>query len=238
MSKQSPIRLQKFLAAAGVASRRKSEGLIIDGHIRVNGHVITELGMRVNPAHDQVECDGKPVVMAAASEVIMLNKPRDYICSTNEEQGRTIYDLLPRDRRLIPIGRLDKQSEGLLLLTNDGELANKLIHPRYGHEKCYHVSVRGEITAQRLEALRKPMVIDDYRIRPCDVDLLELRERETVLCFTLREGRNRQIRQMCEAVNLQVIRLVRVSFATLTLGDLPQGNWRTLYPDEVASLHE
>jgi 23S rRNA pseudouridine2605 synthase len=236
MSTLQSMRLQKFLAAAGVASRRGSEAIIQSGRVSVNGEVVTVMGTTVDPAVDRVELDGQTLKPATSSRTIMLNKPRGYICSTNEEQGRTIYELVPRNERLVPVGRLDKQTEGLILLSGDGELVNKLTHPRYGHEKCYHVSVRGDITPRVLEALRKPMMIDGYRIRPCGVELLESRERETVLIFTLREGRNRQIREMCEQLNLQVIRLVRVSFATLQLGDLTQGEWRPLTESEMASL--
>jgi 23S rRNA pseudouridine2605 synthase len=236
MSEQDPIRLQKFLAAAGVASRRRSETFILEGRICVNGEVVTELGTRVDPNKDQVTCDGQPVSIAPSSETIMLNKPQGYICSSNEAQGRTIYELLPRDRRLVPVGRLDKQSEGLLLLTSDGELANRLMHPRYGHEKCYHVTVRGMVDHDQLQALRRPMTIDGYRIQPCKVEVLTERPLETVLTFILQEGRNRQVRRMCEQVSLQVIRLIRISFASLQLGDLPQGTWRTLTPEEIATL--
>ncbi len=233
------IRLQKLLAARAVASRRTAEGLIAAGRVAVNGILVTQMGSTVDPVTDAITVDGAPLANAIPSRTIMLHKPPGYVCSTNAGQGRTIYTLLQGiSERLLPIGRLDKDSEGLLLLTTDGELANRLMHPRYEHEKVYRVLVAGKITPARLRILNGPMKIETYTTRPARVACLpsSAEERATALEFVLREGRNRQIRRMCEQVGLRVTRLVRTAHAGIQLGALPAGKWRNLTAMELALL--
>jgi 23S rRNA pseudouridine2605 synthase len=233
------IRLHKLIAARGIASRRAAEGLIAAGRVTVNGSVITQMGVAVDPDTDRIAVDGMPLAEPKPMRTIVLHKPVGYVCSTNARQGRTIYNLLKAiPERLVPIGRLDKDSEGVLILTNDGELANRLMHPRYAHEKVYRVNVLGEVTASHLRALNGPMTFDAYRTQPAEVVRLpeQLTHGGATLRFTLREGRNRQIRRMCEQVGLRVTRLVRIAQAGIRLGDLPSGMWRELTADELATL--
>lgn len=235
------IRLQKYLAQSGVASRRASEHLIRDGRIAVNGTVVTTLGTRITPGRDIITTDGVPVAPASSHRTIRLYKPRGYICSASSQQGKTVFSLLNDiDERLFPVGRLDKDSEGLLLLTNDGELANRLTHPRYTHHKCYRVTVSGSIDDSVLQKLNHPMTLDGYCIRPARVSV-ECHRRnsgKTVLRVELQEGRNRQIRNMCAATGLTVHRLVRTQLSALTLGTLKPGQWRDLTPRELAMLQQ
>lgn len=234
------IRLQKVLAERGVASRRHCALVIADGRVAVNGQVVTEPGTRVDPSSDTITLDGGPLPrVKPESRTILLNKPRGYICSTSSREGRTVYDLVPNTaERLVPVGRLDKNSEGLLLLSNDGDLVNRLTHPRFGQEKTYRVTVSGSPTEATLARLRSRMVIDDYRIQPAVVNCLRPAEKaeRAILAFTLTEGRNRQIRKMCATAGLRIHRLVRVSIAGLTLAGLDTGQWRDLTRTEVRRL--
>jgi len=224
---------------AGIASRRASEALIRDGRVRVNGVTVTEMGTTVIPGTDAILVNGKAAVFDAPALTLMLNKPDGYICSADRTQGETVFYLL-RDipQRLFTIGRLDKHSEGLLLLTNDGELANRLTHPRYEHRKIYEVSVAGPVSAGVLKRLNGPLVLDGSPIRPAMVlqKAWQADERRTLLEFTLKEGRNRQIRKMCDAVGLRILRLCRVQVGNLHLGDLPSGQYRPLTAREHAAL--
>jgi 23S rRNA pseudouridine2605 synthase len=234
------MRLQKYLAQRGVASRRAAEEMITAGRIAINGRAVTELGTRVCPARDQVAVDGVPLRKARQGlRTIVLNKPRGYVCSSSAEDGTTVFELLPGvAERLVSVGRLDKASEGLLLLSNDGDLVNQLTHPRYEKEKIYRATVSGAVSESTVNALRRPMDLDGYVTRPAKVTLL--RQSATpgrqVLEITLREGRNRQIRRMCEAAGLQVHRLVRVQVGPLKLGGLRPGQWRDLTTKEIAGL--
>ncbi len=235
------MRLQKYLSQAGIASRRASEQLIADGRVTVNGAKVTTPGQKVESDSDTITFDGNLVQLTTTYKTIMLYKPRGYICSSSESQGKTVFELLENiDLRLYPIGRLDKDSEGLLLLTNDGELANKLTHPRYNQHKTYQVTVSGNMSDATLSALNKPMIIDDYKIRPVKVYISEQRSRsgKTVLTFELKEGRNRQIRKMCEAVDLRIHRLTRTKLHSLTLGDLHPGEWRDLTASELQEIQK
>lgn len=236
------IRLQKYLAERGVASRRHSAEMIAGGRIAVNGRTVTEPGFRIDPGSDTVSLDGDP--LSADRErfrTIMMYKPVGVICSASEEQGRTVYEFLQGVKeRLVPVGRLDKASEGLLLLSNDGELVNRLTHPRYGHAKTYRVTVDGRMNPGIVARLQSRMVIDGYRIQPVQVRFVErwaLPDR-FVLEFTLKEGRKRQIRQMCEQVDLRIVRLVRVSLGSLTLSGLKPGQWRDLTGEELQGLRQ
>ena len=233
-----PIRLQKFLSDAGLMSRRAAEEEIKNGKVSVNGHV-AELGMKVDPKNDVVSYKGKRVKYERREYTyIMMNKPRGYLSSTSDNRGRKcVTDLLDGvDARVYPVGRLDLISEGMLLLTDDGDLKNKLTHPSHSLPKVYRVKVGGEVSAEQLEKLTSPMIIDDYEIKPVTVTVGEKNESGTVLKMTLKEGRNRQIRKMCEQVGLRVKRLSRISIGNLKLNNLPVGNWRFLEDDEVEYL--
>ena len=232
-----PIRLQKFLADAGVMSRRAAEDEIKKGNVSVNGHV-AELGMKINPKKDTVAYRGKNIKYEKKEYTyIMLNKPRGYLSSTSDDRGRKcVTDLIDIDARIYPVGRLDLISEGMLLLTDDGELKNRLTHPSHSLPKVYRVKVGGEVSDGQLELLSSPMEIDGYKIKPVTVVRGECDDSGTVLKMTLVEGRNRQIRKMCEQAGLTVKRLSRISIGNLKLNNLPQGKWRYLDSDEVEYL--
>jgi len=233
------VRLQKALAQAGIASRRAAEGLIRDGVVSVNGTIVTQMGTTIDPDQDRIAVSGKPVVCKAPPLTLMLNKPPGYICSADPRQGRTVFDLVADiPQRLFTIGRLDKNSEGLLLLTNDGQLANRLTHPRYEHSKLYEVTVAEQVIPAMLATLNSALLIDGTPIQPAKV--IRTREepdrRQTLLEFTLREGRNRQIRKMCEQAGLRILRLRRTQVGQLKLGALPTGKFRVLTPGEEQKL--
>ena len=235
-----PVRLQKFIADSGLMSRRAAEEEIKLGNVSVNGHV-AELGMKIQPSHDIVTYKGKKIHFEKREYTyIMMNKPRGYLSSTTDDRGRKcVTDLLTGvDARVYPVGRLDLISEGMLLLTDDGELKNKLTHPSHSLPKVYRVKVGGAVSAEMHEALTSELVIDGYKIRPVDVVIGESDESGTVLKMTLVEGRNRQIRKMCEAVGLTVKRLSRVSIGNLKLNNLPVGKWRYLEQNEVDYLYK
>lgn len=228
-----PVRLQKFLSAAGVASRRAAEQLITDGRVSVNGSVVTELGVKVDPKHDVVAVDGTRV-RRAAIEWYALYKPGSCISTRSDPEGRkTIYDLLPEElHHLFYVGRLDYDSEGLILLTNDGDTANRLMHPRYEVEREYEAELDAPADAALLEKLTRGVQLEDG---PARAERAKLRgERSVVL--TLREGRNREVRRMFEAVGRRVTRLRRLRYASVTLGALRPGELRRLRTDEVAAL--
>ena len=234
------IRLQKFLADAGLMSRRAAEEEIARGRVSVNGHP-AEIGTQIDPAADLVVYKGKKVLFEKKEHVyIMMNKPRGYLCSTEDDRGRKcVTDLLDGVKsRVYPVGRLDLISEGLLLLTDDGELKNRLTHPSYSLPKIYRVKVSGEVSEAQHLTLTSPMEIDGYKLRPVDVVIGESDDSGTVLKFTLKEGRNRQIRKMCEQAGLTVKRLSRISIGNLKLDGLPVGKWRYLDAKEVEYLYK
>jgi 23S rRNA pseudouridine2605 synthase len=236
---QEAVRLQKYLAERGVASRRRCEEYIADGRVRVNGVVVVQQGAKVRPGEDSVELDGHPIaVLRDRRRTIMVNKPRGLVCSTSARQGRTVYELfsMPAAERLVPVGRLDKDSEGLLLLSNDGELVHRLTHPRHGHTKVYEVEVSGAVTEDVLHRLRSPIRIGNRTTAAASVCVLRRHTAMggTVLRFALEEGRNRQIRRLCAAAGLRVERLVRVRVGRLGLGSLEPGKWRDLTPADIA----
>lgn len=236
MPNKNEIRLQKFMAECGVASRRKSEELIEMGKVKVNGH-IARIGDKVNPKKDIVTVRGKRINKAEKMYYIMLNKPRGYVTTVSDELGRkTVLDLVDVNARIYPVGRLDKDSEGLLLLTNDGSFANALTHPKHNFAKVYRVTVRPSVNDEILEKLRNGIEIDGRKTAPCDVNVITEEEGRVVLEFILREGRNRQIRKMCEAVNLEVARLKRISIGPIKLGMLQTGKSRELTDNEVRKL--
>jgi 23S rRNA pseudouridine2605 synthase len=231
-------RLQRFLASRGVASRRAAEKLISAGRVTVNGATVTELGTKVDEAHDVITVDGNPVKATAARVYVAINKPVGMVSTTSDPWGRpTVLDLVPRIGRLYPVGRLDADSEGLLLMTNDGELANRLMHPRYGCEKEYRALVEGAPTVEALADLRRGILLDDGLTAPADVELAE-QEQPALrwIKVTLREGRKRQVRRMLAAVGLTVRRLRRVRIGSLEVGSLPLGASRPLSRSEIAAL--
>ena len=229
-------RLQKLLSAAGVCSRRASESYINEGRVTING-VPAVLGQKADPEKDDIRVDGKPIVERAKLVYIMLNKPRGYVTTLSDEQGRPTVAELVADvgERVYPVGRLDLDSEGLLLLTNDGALTQRLLHPSHEVSKLYHVTVAGPVAG----AAKKLAAIRDLRgepIRPAQVRVLWEGEKTAEYAIVIHEGKNRQIRRMCARCDLKVKRLRRMKEHTLELGDLPQGVWRHLTEDEVAAL--
>lgn len=231
------MRLAQYLAHAGIASRRKAEILMAEGRVRLNGELVREPGTEVDPAKDRVEYNGQPVKLESKI-YILLNKPAAYISSVSDPQGRkTVLDLLPDiDVRVYPVGRLDYDTEGLLLLTNDGYFANLMIHPRYKVEKTYTARVRGRLNKAELDQLKKGVKLDDGWTAPARVDILKSDARESILKITIHEGRKRQVRRMCEAIGHQVIHLERSSFAFLTLKGVAPGHYRHLKNSEVKQL--
>jgi 23S rRNA pseudouridine2605 synthase len=232
------IRLQKFFSDCGVLSRRAAEAAILAGEVTLNGHP-ANIGDKIDPASDFVTYCGKPIVYRKKDYTyIMLNKPRGYITSMSDPHGRKcVTELLDGvGTRVYPVGRLDLISEGLLLLTDDGELANQLTHPKHSVPKVYRVKVAGKVTDEQLEILTSPLEIDGYTIEPVEVSVHAETETGTVLTMRLYEGRNRQIRKMCEKASLTVKRLNRVSIGSLKLNGLAVGKWRALTPEEVVYL--
>jgi len=224
------IRLQKILSA--VVSRRKADGYIADGRVKVNG-VVATLGMKADPMADEVLLDGVRVQGADAPVYMMLNKPERVVTTAHDPQGRpTVFDLLPAGVRCFSVGRLDFDSGGLLLLTNDGDFAYRLTHPSCEVKKVYEARVRGVPSAAALAQLRTGVEIDGQMTAPCGVDVIK-KERDALLRITLHEGRNRQVRKMCEAVGHRVQALTRVAIGALLLGVLPKGQWRYLTAHEV-----
>ena len=227
-------RLQKIIARAGICSRREAEKLISAGRVTVDGKIIRELGAKAT--YNQKICvDGKPLTICAEKIYILINKPRGYVSTAKDERGRkTVLELLGENysERVYPVGRLDLNSEGLLILTNDGDLTNALIHPRFEIKKTYRAKISGVITEEKLDKLRAGMELDDGLTAPAEVYLLE----ENLVEITIHEGRNRQVRRMFAAVGCDVKRLRRIKFAGLTLKGVGVGKFRELTAEEVAKL--
>ena len=232
-------RLQKIIAASGLMSRRSAEELIAAGKVRVNG-AVASLGDRADAARDRITVDGKSLAPPEEKVYIMLNKPRGYVTTLKDEKGRrTVAELVSElGVRLYPVGRLDMNSEGLLIMTNDGELAERMMHPRGGVEKCYRTTVTGEDVPAAAERMKESMLIDGYRTRGARVEIERLTDKGGVLLVTIGEGRNRQVRKMCEQVGLRVTRLCRISEGGLKLGNLRSGEWRELTRAEIARLKQ
>ncbi len=231
------IRLQKFLSEAGVASRRKSEELIAQGAVRVNNRT-AKIGDSVDPVHDTVTVHGRRVNRINETRYILLNKPRGYVTTTDDDLGRKCVTELVSDIkiRLYPVGRLDRVSEGALILTNDGDFANAIMHPSKHVPKTYRVTVKSDVTKSMIEALSGGIELDGRMTAPADVHIIDKAEGRTVLEIVLYEGRNRQIRRMCESLGLEVARLKRVAIGNVKLGTLPVGRYRDLTEKEVRSL--
>lgn len=230
-------RLQKVMAAAGIASRRASEVLISAGRVTINGRV-AELGDRVDPDVDVVEVDGDRVIVDTTLHYLMLNKPRGVVSTTHDPEGRpTVMDLVNLEERLYPVGRLDQDTEGLLLLTNDGELANRLLHPSFEVERTYLALVPGPVRRETLRRLTEGVELDDGLARPRRVRVAEEHRGKALLEIVMTEGRKHEVRRMLAAVGAPVERLARVAFGGVELGDLRQGKWRFLDRPEIAKLH-
>ena len=233
------VRLQKYMADNGIASRRKSEQMIAEGMVKVNGRVAA-IGDKVNPKRDKVTVKGKKISAGSKAKryYIMLNKPRGYVTTMSDEMGRKCVAELVKDipARIYPVGRLDRDSEGLLLMTNDGEFANKVTHPSKHVYKVYRVTVRPAINEEQLVKMSSGMVIDGRKTAPAEVRVVQREEGRCVLEIILREGRNRQIRKMCEQLGLEVPRLKRIAIGQVKLGGLKSGAWRELTKDEVHRL--
>lgn len=231
-------RLQKFLSECGMASRRASEQLIRDGFVSVNGIIVRDMGLKVNPEKDVVRYKGKIVTKEENMIYIMLNKPKGYITTMHEQYGRPMVVDLIRDvkKRVYPVGRLDFDSSGLLLMTNDGDVAYRLTHPGHSVNKEYMVVVRGIPDEEAIKRLREGILIDGRMTSPAVVSLVRRDKSSAVLRFVIHEGRNRQIRKMCSAVGCMVMDLKRISMGRLYLGSLPEGKWRYLTSDEIGYL--
>lgn len=236
---QESMRLQKYLARAGVASRRACEAIILAGRVSVNGAVVTELGTKVVLERDTVEVDGKVVLLGDSQVILMLNKPKGYLTSMSDPFSRAcVSDLIPTDRYpgIFPVGRLDCNTTGLLLFTTDGELGNKLLHPREHVDKTYHALVAGHVSPDALRQLESGVVLEDGITSPAKAEVIKKTKKNTWLSLTIHEGRKRQVRRMCEAVGFPVKELQRVSFGPLSLGDLKQGSYRELTAVECREL--
>lgn len=229
-------RLQKILSARGVASRRKAEEMIQNGLVTVNG-VTATLGDTADPDTDEIRIDGRPLPKQERYIYLILNKPRGYVTTLSDEKGRPNAAQLVADcgARVYPVGRLDMDSEGLLLFTNDGAFANALMHPRHEVQKTYDVWVNGYVPGAEVR-LARPITLDGYTIRPPKVKLLKAEGQKARFRVTIHEGRNRQVRRMCEAAGMHCTRLRRIQEGSVKLGDLPLGKWRSLTPEEIEKL--
>lgn len=231
------MRLNKFLSNSGIASRRKCDELIEQGKVSVNGKVVTEMGFKINEKKDKVKVEGKDVTLPSSFVYIKLNKPKGYACTASDEKGRkTIYDLVDCEERLFSIGRLDYDTEGLIILTNDGDFANSVAHPRYQTEKEYRVTCEGEIKESELAVMRKGVVIDGERMPSARVEKLSYENGFTKLAVIIDEGQNRQVRRMFEAIGHQIKLLKRVRIGLVKLGGLKRGEYKDLTEEELNLL--
>ena len=232
-------RLQKYLAECGIASRRKCEEYITQGKVQVNGKTITELGVKVNPEKDKITFEGKNVKQEERKVYILLNKPIGYVTTSDDQFGRDkVLDLVKVRERVVPVGRLDMYTSGALILTNDGDFVYKVTHPKHEITKTYTVTVKGIIKNEEVEQLRKGVKIDDYTTRPAKVKILKTDEEKDIsrLEITIHEGKNRQVRRMCESVGRRVIALHRSKIGNIGVKDIELGKWRYLKDFEVKNL--
>lgn len=230
-------RLQKLISRAGLMSRREAEKYIAAGRVTVNGKVVTEVGVKFDAQISKICVDGRELKFDNAKIYLLLNKPRGYVTTTKDDRGRkTVLDLIPISERIYPVGRLDLNSEGLLLLTNDGELMNALLHPKFKVAKTYRVVATGEITAEKLNQLRAGVELEDGLTASAEINLICAEGNSSTLEITIREGRNRQVRRMLAAVGCKVKRLTRIGFASLTLSGLRVGEFRRLTDKEISQL--
>ena len=231
------MRLNKFLSNSGLASRRKCDQLIEEGKVFVNGKQVTELGSQINEKKDKVTVEGKTITLPSSFVYIKLNKPKGYACTAQDEKGRkTIYDLIDSEERLFSIGRLDYDTEGLILLTNDGDFANKVAHPKFNIDKEYRVTVEGEIKESEMAVMRKGVVVDGQRMLSAIVNFISYENGYTKLSLIIDEGQNRQIRRMFEAIGKTIKLLKRVRIGQVRLGGLRRGDYKDLTEVELNSL--
>lgn len=231
-------RLQKFMAACGVASRRKCEDIILDGRVTVNGEVTCVLGTTVDPQRDTVSVDGKVISLPSGPVYIMLNKPNAVVSTASDPEGRkTVLDCVSYESRLYPVGRLDYHTEGLILLTNDGDAAYRLTHPKYEIEKEYIAVIKGEISRPEILKLQSGVIIDGSKTAPSKVAVVDMSEHTVTLSVIIHEGRNRQVRKMFEAIDKEVIRLTRIRMGELYLGNLAVGESRELNRVEISYIN-
>lgn len=231
-------RLQKYMAKCGVASRRKCEELILQGKVKVNSVVIDALGTKVNPSSDKVEVNNKIIKLEENKVYIMLNKPEGYVTTNSDEKGRkTILDIVKVEERIYPIGRLDYDSSGLLLLTNDGDIYNKIIHPRVNIDKKYVALVKGLFTQDEMKKFREGVNIGDYVTSDAEIKIIEKYSNSCKVEIIIHEGKNRQIRRMCSALGHEVVSLKRVSVGDIKLDKLTKGDWRYLEENEIEYLN-
>lgn len=233
------IRLQKYLADCGVASRRKCEEYIIQGKVQVNGKTVTELGLKVNPKKDKVKFENKEIKMSNKHVYILLNKPIGYVTTVNDQFNRdTVLNLVKVKERIVPVGRLDMYTSGALILTNDGDFVYKVTHPKHEIEKTYTVTVKGIIQNKEVEQLRKGVTIDDYITKPAKVKILktDIEKNISRLEITIHEGKNRQVRKMCEAVGKSVLALHRSKIGNIGVKDIELGKWRYLNNKEIEEI--
>lgn len=233
------IRLQKYLADCGIASRRKSEELIKQGQVKVNGKTITELGTKVIPNKDSVEYNGKKIELKKEYVYILLNKPIGYVTTVKDQFNRdSVLDLVKTNKRLVPVGRLDMYTSGALILTNDGDFVYKVTHPKHEIEKTYTVTIIGIVKKEEVEKLKKGMEIENYITKPAKVKILKIDEEknQSRLEITIHEGKNRQVRKMCEAIGHKVLALHRSKIAGIDVKDIPLGKWRYLNSKEVNKI--
>jgi pseudouridine synthase len=236
MSEDKRVRLNKFIAAAGYASRRKIDELILEGRVSVNRKMVTELGTKVDPETDLIKVDGEIIKTKSRFIYILLNKPAGYITSTSDEMKRpTVMDLVKIKHRIYPVGRLDYDTEGLLILTNDGDLANKLMHPKFAIDKVYHVKVNRSIDENSIERLAEGIKIDGKKTAPAKIFIIPHTENKEFK-ITIHEGRNRQIRKMMEAAGYFIRKLRRIEYAELNIKGLKKGEWRNLTEYEIKQL--
>lgn len=233
------VRLQKYIAMCGVASRRKAEEMIAEGRVTVNGEKAVEQGIKVEIGADRIYVDGEEIAIVTKKYYIMLNKPVGYVSTVSDQFDRpTVIDLLSEEikSRIFPVGRLDYDTEGLLILTNDGDFTYRVTHPKFELGKTYIASVSSGLTVSGINALKRGVVIDGYKTSPAEVEILDADQMATYVKITIHEGRNRQVRKMFESVGVKVKALKRVSIGTVELGNLPLGRWRHLTAHEVNYL--
>lgn len=231
------VRLQKYMAMCAVASRRKAEEMILQGLVKVNGKTVTQLGTKVEIGADKVSVGGKEIKAVQKKYYIMLNKPEGYVSTVHDQFDRpTVTELTESEinTRLFPVGRLDYDTSGLLLLTNDGDFSYRVTHPKFHIDKTYVASVKGGLTVSALKRLRSGVKIEDYTTSPAEVELLDSKDGFSRIKITIHEGKNRQVRKMFEAVGCKVVTLQRISIGTVSLGNLPLGRWRYLTSHEVS----
>lgn len=231
------IRLQKYIADCGVASRRKAEELIQQGSVKVNGILVTEMGIKISP-NDLVEVDSKVISPESKKVYLLLNKPSGYVTTAKDQFGRpTVIDLLKGVKeRVFPVGRLDYETTGLLILTNDGDFTHKMTHPKHEIAKTYLATIVGTPTSEEIKRFESGLKIEDYNTAPAELKIVTSKESSCVVEVTIHEGKNRQVRKMCEAIGHTVLSLKRISVGKLSLGNLAEGSWRELTQDEVKSL--